>query len=198
LSEITLDLRLVVTDPEGGLRINGLIAGLKEGAPQIHEAILITLMKAIEEKVVERWVQRDPERYRRNGSQSKARQLKSSWGPIRYGLAQMVDRKTGKSSTPLVMALSIQAHDRYLEEAMEPSIGLVVHVSFRRATSEVKRSQNQSMSHTTVHRRLREFAQTQNPFGEMKGIPFRFLLVDGTKVRLQGVRGKDLGQAEMR
>jgi hypothetical protein len=81
---------------------------------------------------------------------------------------------------------------------MEPSIGLVMHVSFRRATSEVERIQKQSMSHTTVHRRLREFAQTHNPFGEMKDIPFRFLLVDGTKVRLQGVRGKDLGQAEMR
>jgi hypothetical protein len=198
LGEITLDLRLVVRVPEKGLTINGLIAGLKEGAPQIHEAILTTLMKAIEEKVVERWVQRDPERYRRNGSQSKARQLKSSLGPIRYRLAQMVDRKTGKSFTPLVSALSIPAHDRYLEEAMEPSIGLVMHVSFRRATSEVERIQKQSMSHTTVHRRLREFAQTHNPFGEMKDIPFRFLLVDGTKVRLQGVRGKDLGQAEMR
>ncbi len=198
MGEITLDLRLVVRVPEKGLTINGLIAGLKEGAPQIHEAILTTLMKAIEEKVVERWVQRDPERYRRNGSQSKARQLKSSLGPIRYRLAQMVDRKTGKSFTPLVSALSIPAHDRYLEEAMEPSIGLVMHVSFRRATSEVERIQKQSMSHTTVHRRLREFAQTHNPFGEMKDIPFRFLLVDGTKVRLQGVRGKDLGQAEMR
>ncbi len=39
-----------------------MIHGLKEGAPQIHEAILTTLMKAIEEKVVENWVQRDPER----------------------------------------------------------------------------------------------------------------------------------------
>jgi transposase-like protein len=32
----------------------------------------------------------------------------------------------------------------------------------------------------------------------MKEIPFRFLLVDGTKVRLQGAGGKDLGQVEMR
>jgi len=198
LGEITLDLRLVVRVPEKGLTINGLIVGLKAGIPQIHEAILTTLMKAIEERVVERWVQRDPERYRRNGSQSKARELKSSLGPIRYRLAQIVDRKTAKSFTPLVSALSIPAHDHYLEEAMEPSIGLVAHISFRRATSEVERIQNQSMSHTTVHRRLREFAQTHNPFGEMKGIPFQFLLVDGTKVRLQGAKAKDLGLAEMR
>jgi len=198
LNEITLDLHLEFTVPEKGLTINGLISGLKEEAPKIHEAILTTLMKAIEEKVVERWVQKDPERYRRNGTQSKARQLKSSLGPISYRLAQMVDRKTGKSFTPLVSALSIPSHDHYLEEAMEPSIGLAVHVSFRRATKEVERIQGQSTSASTVHRRLREFAQTHNPFGEMKDIPFRFLLVDGTKVHLQGSRGKDLGQAEMR
>ena len=198
MGEITLDLRLVVTVPEKGLTIKGLISGLKEGAPQIHEAILTTLMKAIEEKVVAHWVQKDPVRYRRNGTQSKARQLKSSLGPIRYRLAQMVDRKTGKSFTPLVSALSIPAHDHYLEEALEPAIGLVVHVSFRRAASEVERIQSQSVGHTTVHRRLQEFAQTHNPFGEMKEIPFRFLLVDGTKVRLQGAGGKDLGQVEMR
>lgn len=198
MGEITLDLRLEITVPEKGLTINGLISGLKAGAPQIHEAILTTLMKAIEEKVVARWVQKDPGRYRRNGTQSKSRQLQSSLGPIRYRLAQMVDRKTGKSFTPLVSALAIPAHDHYLEEAMEPAIGLVVHVSFRRATSEVERIQSQCMSPTTVHRRLREFAQTHDPFGERKEIPFRFLLVDGTKVRLQGVGGKDLGQVEMR
>ena len=108
MGEITLDLRLVVRVPEKGLTINGLIAGLKEGIPQIHEAILTALMKAIEERVVERWIQRDGERYRRNGTQSKARELKSSLGPIRYRLAQMIDRKTGKSFTPLVSALSVR------------------------------------------------------------------------------------------
>ena len=198
MGEITLDLRLKFTVPEKGLTINGLISGLKEEIPQIHGAILTTLMKAIEEKVVEGWVQKDPDRYRRNGSQSKARELKSSLGPIHYRLVQMVDRKTGRSFTPLALALSIPAHDRYLEEAMEPSIGLAVHVSFRRATKEVERIQGQSMSASTVHRRLQEFARTHDPFGEMKDIAFRFLLVDGTKVHLQEGRGKDLGQAEMR
>lgn len=193
MGEIKLDLRLKIRVPEKGLTINGLIAGLKKKVPQIHEAILTTLMKVIEEKVVERWVQKDPERYRRNGTQSKAWQLKSSLGPIRYLLAQMVDGKTGKSFMPLVLVLSIPAHDHYLEEAMEPALGLVVHVSFRRAKSEVERIKGPSMSHPKVHRRLREFVQTHDPFREMKGIPFRFLLVDGTKVRLQGAGAKDLG-----
>ena len=54
------------------------------------------------------------------------------------------------------------------------------------------------MSHTTVHRRLQELARSHDPFGVMKERAFRFLLVDGTKVHLQGLAGKDLGQVEMR
>lgn len=198
MSEITLDLRLVFKIPKSKLTINSLIHGLKESSSEIHGAILSTLMQALEERVLGYWTEKDPERYRRNGHQSKPRHFKCSLGTIAYRFAQLVDLKTGKTFMPLVKALSIPAHDHFLEEALEPSIGLAMHVSFRRATSEVERIQRQSMSHTTVHRRLREFAQTHNPFGEMKPIAFRFLLVDGTKVHLQGPKGADLGQAEMR
>jgi hypothetical protein len=62
----------------------------------------------------------------------------------------------------------------------------------------VKWSGGQSMSHTTVHRRLQELAASHDPFGVMKDRAFRFLVVDGTKVRLQGPLGKDLGRVEMR
>jgi hypothetical protein len=99
---------------------------------------------------------------------------------------------------PLVQALAIPAYDHYLEEALEPGIGLSVHVSYRRAASEVERIQGQSMSHTTVHGRLQEFAPSHDPFGPMKDKAFRYLLVDGTKVHLQGAAGQDLGQVEMR
>jgi hypothetical protein len=198
LGEITLDLRLVIKVPEKGLTINGLIHGLKEGAPQIQGAILSTLLKALEERRVDRWLEKDSDRYQRNGHQSKPRQLKCSLGTVPYRFAQLVDRKKGRTFMPLVEALKIPAHDHYLEEALEPSIGLAVHVSFRRAAGEVKRIQGQSMSHTTVHSRLQEFAQNHDPFGDLKKIPFQFLLVDGTKVRLQGSFGKDLGQTEMR
>jgi hypothetical protein len=99
--------------------------------------------------------------------------------------------------TPLLEALAIPAYDHYLDEALEPGIGLSVHVSYRRATSE-ERIGGQSMSHTTVHRRLQELAASHDPFGVIKERAFRFLLVDGTKVHLQGPLGKDLGQVEMR
>jgi transposase-like protein len=62
-----------------------------------------------------------------------------------------------------VEALSIPAYDHYLEETMEPPLGLSIHLSYRRATSEVQRIQGQSMSHTTVHSRLQKFAQHHCP-----------------------------------
>jgi hypothetical protein len=198
LGEITLELRLVFQIPESGLTINGLVGGLKQSVGQIHGQILVNLMKALEERLIDEMVQSDPERYRRNGSQSKARYLKSSLGTLAYRFAQLRDQHSGRSLTPLVEALALPAYDQYLEEALEPGIGLTVHVSYRRATSEVKRIGGQSMSHTTVHRRLQELARSHDPFGGMKERPFRFLLVDGTKVHLQGPLGKDLGQVEMR
>ena len=198
MGEITLELHLVFQIPESGLTINGLIGGLKQSIGQIHGKILGSLMEAFEERLIEGMVQSDPERYQRNGSQSKARYLKSSLGAIPYRFAQVRDQHSGRSLTPLVEALAIPAYDHYLEEALEPGIGLSMHVSFRRARSEVERIGGQSMSHTTVHRRLQELAASHDPFGPMKDKAFRFLVVDGTKVHLQGALGKDLGQVEMR
>ena len=78
MGEITMELRLVFQIPESGLTINGLIGGLKQAVGQIHGAILVNLMKALEERLINEMVQNEPERYRRNGSQSKPRSLKSS------------------------------------------------------------------------------------------------------------------------
>jgi hypothetical protein len=87
LSEITLDLRLVFQIPEVELTINGLIGGRKEALGRIHESILVTLMKGLEERLIEKLVDKDPERYRRNGRQSRPRYLKSSLGTIAYRFA---------------------------------------------------------------------------------------------------------------
>ena len=198
MGEITLELRLVFEIPETGLTINGLIGGLKEAVGQIHGAILGNLMKALEERVINEMIQHHPERYRRNGSQSKPRYLQCTLGTVAYRFAQLKDHQSGRSLMPLIEALAIPAYDHYLEEALEPGIGLSVHVSYRRATSEVERMGGQSMSHTTVHSRLQQFASSHEPFGPMKDRAFRYLVVDGTKVHLQGPLGKDLGQVEMR
>ena len=124
MGEITLDLHLAFQIPESELTINGLIGGLKEAVGQIHGSILVNLMKALEQRLIEKMVEKDPERYRRNGSQSRRRYLKSSLGTIAYRFAQLRDRQSGRTLMPLVEALAIPAYDHYLEEALEPGMGL--------------------------------------------------------------------------
>ena len=193
-----MDLRLVFTIPSAKLTINGLVLGLKQAAPQVLATILTGLLEGIEEKAVERQIEKNPQRYCRNGHQSKPRQFSCSMCDFSYRFAQLQDRKTGHRLTPLVKALSIPEQVRFLEEALEPGIGLCAHVSYRRAAREVERIGGRRMSHTTIHRRLQEFSRRHEPFGELKDRPFVWLLVDGTKVHLQGKKGKDLGQAQMR
>ena len=194
MGEITMDLRLVFTIPSAKLTINGLVLGLKEAAPQVLETIMTTLLEAIEEHAVLRQIEKDPQRYRKNGHQSKPRKFSCSMCDFSYRFAQVKDGKTGRSLTPLVKALAIPEQVRFLDEALEPGIGLCVHVSYRRAAAEVERIGGQTMSHSTIHRRLQEFAGSHAPFGDLKERPFVWLLVDGTKVHLQGKRARTSGK----
>jgi hypothetical protein len=79
-------------------------------------------MKALEERLINEIFQHDPERYRRNGSQSKPRYLKNSLGTIPYRFAQLKDRPSGCALMPLVKALANPVYDHYLDEALEASI----------------------------------------------------------------------------
>ena len=200
MKEITITLELVFTIPDNRLTINSLIHGIKDARHTIFASIIGTLMKAFEEALIEEMLRDNPGRYKRNGHQSNQRKLKTSLGTITYRFAQLLDGKENKPHliVPLKQFLSIPDHNHYLDESLEPAIGLCVHTSYRRSASEIERIQGTAMGHTTVHRRLQLFAARRFPFGNMKHRPFRFLLVDGTKVHLQGPKGTDLGQKEMR
>ena len=95
---------------------------------------------------------------------------------------------------PLAEALAIPAYDHYLEEALEPGIGLRVHVSYRRATSEVERIAEAVDEPYHGTSPASGVGRRHDPFESMKDKDFRFLVVDGTKVHLQGAAGKDLGK----
>jgi len=91
---------------------------------------------------VQQYIDKDPMRYRKNGHQSKPRKMRCSLCTFSYRFAQLLDRKTGRSFMPLAKALSIPAHIHFLEESLEPSIGLCMHVSYRRAAKEIERIQD--------------------------------------------------------
>ena len=200
MSQITIDLSLTFTIPDNDVTINSLIHGLKQSHNHINGTVITTIMSAIEERLIANMIEQNPGRYKRNGTQPTTRMLHSCLGPIGYRFAQLIDTRAEKKRyiVPLKDYLNIPAHQRYLDEALEPGIGLSVHVSFRRAAAETERIRQTSMSHTTIHRRLQSLADNNCPFSNLKDKQYRFLIVDGTKVHLQGPSGEDQGTVEMR
>jgi hypothetical protein len=159
---------------------------------------LKTIFKALEERTVNKLIQENPSRYILNGHQPNARKLITHFGIFRYRMAQMKDTQSGKTIIPLARELALKPYKQYQAEAMESSIGLAIHLSFARASSEVKRIRGNGPSKGTTYRWFMDLSRTHGGWAPMKDIPYRFLMVDGTGVRLQGSRGKTLGQKEMR
>jgi transposase-like protein len=194
--EIYLTLRFRV--PEKGLTVNGILQGLEEQTPTVLRAILEQIFRALEEEATMRLHRENPGRYIHNGHQRNPRKLITHFGPFHYRMAQMIDSQTGKTFNLLAQELNLMPYRQYQAEALEASIGLAIHLSYAQASKEVIRIRGSGPSKSTIHRRLREISRAYGVWPEMKKIPYRFLMVDGTKVHLQGPGGIDLEKKEMR
>ena len=198
MRELEITLVLTCRVPEDGLTVNGILQGLEEQTPVILSALLESMFKALEERIIKTLTMGNPGRYVLNGHQPNARKLVTHFGAFRYRMVQMIDKQTGKTFIPLAQELSLVPCKHYQAEALESGIGLAIHLSFARASSEVVRIRGQGPSKSTTYRWFSDLSGSQSKWPCMTQIPFRFLMVDGTKVKLQGRRGKDLGHKEMR
>ena len=200
MREIEVNLTLRFKMPEDGVNVNGVVMGLRHANARVSFALLEALFSAIEEQTIEQMQSKSPGRYVRNGYQTKERELRTSLGTFRYRLAQMYDKIEQKTVVPLRANGFLPRHRQYIEESMEAGIGAVVHLSYRWSSKEVARIREQATptSASTLHRRLNEFAQQKCSWPDLNKVPYRFLMVDGTGVRLQGYKGKNLGKGEMR
>jgi hypothetical protein len=177
-----------------------VITGLQNASTTIFLSVLSALFQAIEQQSIEQFQQAYPNQYVKNGHESKPRSLRTSLGLFRYHLAQLYDKVNKRTIVPLRDNGFVPKYRQYTEECTEPGIGLAVHVSYRRSVAEVQRIRQQGVfpSASTLHRYLQEFAQQQCQWPELKDVPYRFLMVDGTSIRLQGPGGDDLGKGQMR
>lgn len=200
MREIQIDLTLRFNIPEKGLNVNGVITGLQKASTTIFIAILSALFQAVEHKSIEEIRRAFPDRYVKNGHESKPRTLRTSLGLFCYRLAQLYDKVDNKTIVPLRANGFVPKYRHYTQECTEPGIGLAVHVSYRRSSAEVERIRPEGSfpSTSTLHRCLQDFARQQCQWPDLQDIAYRFLMVDGTKVRLQGPRGTDLGQGQVR
>ena len=198
MREIEINLTLRFKIPESNLNVNGLLYGLKKINNDIMLAVTHIIFKAIEASAVEKLISMDDEfMFSPNGSQ-RERTLKTSFGDLKYSFAQVRDNRTGQTIVPLREKLKIPKYKRYLNESLEPALGLAIHLSYGRSSKETIRIRDHCASRWTVWRRLHEFSDQLCQFGDMKDIPYTFLMADGTKVHLQERRGKDVGQKELR
>jgi len=198
MDELEIKLVLRFSVPDEGLTVNGIFQGLEEQAPEILSTLIQGIFQALEDRAVQNLVESAPGRYRKNGHQSTARQMKTFFGTVGYRLRQMIDSHTGQTIFPLAQILALLPYRRYQPQALEPGVGLVMHLSYRQASSEGQRIRGHGPSKSTLHRAVQELAERLGKWPYFKQRPFRFLMVDGTKVHLQGPKGKDLGQADMR
>lgn len=193
MRELEINLVLTFRVPEDGLTVNGILQGLEEQAPVIFNTLLKSMFKALEERIIYKLRSEHPGRYVLNGHQPNARKLITHFGVFRYRMVQMIDRMRKKAIIPLAKELALAPYRQYQAEALEGGVGLAIHLSFAQASREIMRIRGQGPTKSTTYRWFREIAHTQGRWPPMKEVPYRFLMVDGTKVHLQGPGGKDLG-----
>lgn len=198
MDELEIKLVLDFKVPKNGLTLNGILHGLEKNNPCLMNYIIQAILQALEDKAIEELKSFNPGRYVRNGHQSRERKFITSFGPIRYRLAQVYDKRRGKRLYPLMKELSVIPHKHYQRESLESAVGQAIHLSYRLASKEVVRIKGYAPSKTTVHRYVQQLAKTYGQWPSFKKHPLKFLMVDGTKVRLQGVKGESLGKTDMR
>ncbi|MCD6516388.1 MAG: UPF0236 family protein [Candidatus Aminicenantes bacterium] len=158
MDELEIKIALSYKIPEKGLTLNGILRGLQEDQNKLMKNIIKTILNALEERAIQEYKSRHPERYYRHGHQPRSRKFITSFGPIHYRLAQLLDRQTGKIFSPLREKLSILPYKQYQREALEAAVGQAIHLSFRMAEKEVRRIKGCAQSRSTLHRCVRELA----------------------------------------
>ena len=185
MAKIKIDLSLEVIIPQNGVSVNTLVYEIGKIMPNIFFAILKSIFSSIEEMVIKELKTTFPRRYVKNGHQGSIRKLRTPFGVFQYRLARIFDKLENKTIIPLYKKIFIPSHKQHIAQTVEPGIGLAIHLSYRRSNSEVERIKEISMHHTTLWRHFQEFSQNMCSWPDLKKIPYRFLMVDGTKVLLQ-------------
>ncbi|MGB9006079.1 MAG: hypothetical protein WCB96_10180 [Candidatus Aminicenantales bacterium] len=194
MDDLEIQITLIYKVPENNLTFNGLLRGLERDRDEIMRAVLRSILCALEERAVRSL---PLGRFVRNGHQPKARKFMTSFGEVRHRMAQVRDERTGTVFCPLAKRLRIVPYRQYQGESLEAAVGQAIHLSYRLGAKETRRLRGHGPSKSTLWRRLQELAEAKGAWPPLKHRPFRFLMVDGTKVRLQK-RGHSLEAAEMR
>ncbi len=194
--EFQINLTLKFRIPKEGITINSVLYTVAKNLGQIGIAISKALLGGIEEKAIKEKLENEPG-YARNGHQSSGRQIRASFGSFSYRPAQLYNPEEKKTLIPLKEKLQWPSYRRQMDESIQGSVGLLSHLSYRQSVKESKRMLGTEQSATTFHRMFNLFSEKYFAWPNQKDVPYKFLMADGTKVRLQDGRGRSLGKGEM-
>ncbi|MCK4430062.1 MAG: UPF0236 family protein [Candidatus Aminicenantes bacterium] len=197
MDELEIKIVLAYKVPEKGLTLNGILRGLEEDKNILMQSMVKAILHALEEKAVEEQITREPGRYIRYGRRKRGRMFRTSFGPVRYRLAQIYDKK-GTVYCPLLRKLDVTPYKQYQEESLEAAVGQAIHLSYRLASKGVRRIKGSAPGKSTLYRRVQELAEKHGEWPFLKHRRFKFLMADGTKVKLQEGRDSSVGQRAMR
>jgi hypothetical protein len=96
--------------------------------------------------------------------------LRSPDGVVRYGVSEQVE---------------VPAYSRITEDAFEPALGLLPHVSYRRSSMEGSRILGSGPGKSSLHRRLKEIASEVEIHPTLQAKGYQYLIVDGTGAKFQ-------------
>lgn len=199
MSEILIDSKLTLKIPEGGIKINNLLYQLRKFMAELYFGLLRAIFLAVEEKAIAELKARESGRYIKNGHSWNQRQIRTAYGIFHYRFAKVWDKKEKKVITPLPEKIGLPDYCRHIPEAGESGIGLVCHLSYRKSVSEVERIIGTNMGKSSLHRQVQEFSKHMCKWPDLKKKDYRFLMVDGTKIRLLETDRKGHGKkVEMR
>jgi len=198
MDELEIKIVFAYKVPEKGLTLNGILRGLQEDQNKLMRNMVNAILAAMEKKTIKEYISSHPDRYFRHGKQPQERKLITSFGAIHYRLAQLYDRQTRRVFPPLVQKLSILPYKQYQREALEAAVGQVIHLSYRLGEKEVRRIKGYAPGKSTLHRCIKELADHFGQWPCYRHRSFKFLMVDGTKVKRQESRGQPLDKTKIR
>jgi len=161
----------------------------------LMSAVLKEILKVLEEKAIVDYTGHRPEQYARRESQPNHRKLMT--GEFCPCVVQLQDKQEGAFFCALDKELQITNYKQYQGEALEAAVGQAVQLSYRMEALETRRIKRIGPTKSNLWRGVQELARARWDWPPLKEWKFKFLMVDGTKVRLQR-QGESLVKAELR
>lgn len=193
MAEINLCLRIKISIPEDKKISIGSITEAIE-SQELEKNATKLLLEEIDRHEVNRLC--GEKNGRENGDKpckrrgSSSRRIGTRFGKIKLKLARVKDKAKGATFKPLKDRVDLKGKKIYQDDISILCVEYSTKMTYRDASTEVKRTVEESPSASTINRRAMEYGPAIIEFNreEMEAESYGIVMADGTKVH--GIRGR--------